>query len=511
MIKRILSNRMSFSASTANLGQPDNDVSSRSTVTEHSLPFRPGFPEGMTAAPERNLMVQDESSVGKVEERTPALAIPQHRGVDNQPQVMAASSGSLTKSSMTSLRSSVQSGFSLRRNHNRSVSSGEESRSTPFSSINFPITNELMRNQTNETEANIPIPIMRFETRRARFVQLGVMMLCLVLSLIITLTIGRGQLGISAASYMYNNAIVQTSVHKNAVSSYPKLSMPVLAAVIPSEIEQNMADVDEPSDIEEVRGNIVYWYIPKSGAKPLGILLFHCLGLVEASNIGSDHLEKELKILEDDELKIHYVNVDTTTREGIIHAQSLGLGLSGIADVIGTPLLSDIVNIFDASHRGRFFTIMRHPVDRASALFEDEKLMNPDLERMTIIDFVQSTKYQGNFLTRSLANKLSGELIDADFVLAKSMLHTKFIVGLYDRLGESFERFENYFGWSKLLMTDSTECMDVKTIPSEISTWDHHPASFLLPIVRENEYDIQLYTFAEQLFDLQANLTPYNT
>jgi len=483
---------MSFSA-----GQQDNDVSSRSTVTE--------FTHGVTKEPERNRMVQDETSVGRVGERTSAPVLPQHHGVDHQPQVMAVPSVSVTESIAASLRSSVLSRFSSRRNHSRSDSSEDESRRTPFSSINLPITN-----QANGNEANIPIPIMRFETRRARFIQLGVMMVCLVLSFIITLTIGRGQLGISAASYMFNNAIVQKSVHENAVSSYPKVSMPVLAAVIPSEVEQNMADVDEPNDIEEGGGNVVYWYVPKSGASPLGILLFHCLGLVEASNIGSDYLEKDLKILEDEDLKIHFVNVDTTTPEGIIHAKSIGLGLSGIADVIGTPLPSDIVNIFDTSHRGRFFTIIRHPVDRASALFEEEKLMHPDLDRMTIVDFVQSAKYQGNFLTRSLANKPSGELIDADLVLAKLFLQKKFIVGLYDRMGESFDRFRNSFGWSKLIMTDSKECMDVKTISSEIETkaFDDHPASFLLPIVKENEYDIQLYTFAEQLFELQSNLAP---
>jgi len=443
-------------------------------------------------------------------EETTASVGQQRSGVDGQHRV-ATTSGSLVESITASLRSSAPSSFSRRRSH--AESSDDDSRARPISTINFPIINESIRNilndrTFNENGSHIPIPMMPYESRSARFVQLAVMVLCLVSSLIITLVGGRGQLGISTASYLYNNAIVQKSVRQNVISNYPNLSMPVVAAVIPSEIERNMANVGEPFDTEQGRDSAVYWYVSKSGAKLVGVLLFHCLGLVEASNMGSAYAEQSLKVLEDEELMIHFVNVDTTTREGISHAKSVGLGLSGIADVIGTPLVSDIVNIFDPSHRGRFFTIMRNPIERASLLFEDEKLMNPGFD-LTIINFLQSTRYQGNFLTRSLTNKPSGEIIAADLLLAKSILLNKFIVGLYDKLEESFERFEKYFGWGELLMTDSTECVRANMASLEKSkSWDDHPSSYLLPIMRENEYDIQLYKFAEEVFELQSSLTP---
>jgi len=172
-------------------------------------------------------------------------------------------------------------------------------------------------------------------------------------------------------------------------------------------------------------------------------------------------------------------------------------------------LVSDIVHLFDPSHRGRFFTILRDPIDRASALFEEEKLKNHGLEEMTLTDFVQSTKYQDNFLTRSLTNKNPSDIInDDDLLSAKAILHNKFVIGLFDRMEESFVRFEKYFGWSDLIKTDSTrECIRINT-PKSTETFEVSPDLFSVPIIGQNAYDLQLYDYAKELFESQGSLIP---
>lgn len=170
-------------------------------------------------------------------------------------------------------------------------------------------------------------------------------------------------------------------------------------------------------------------------------------------------------------------------------------------------MVSDIVDLFDPSHRGRFFTILRNPIDRASALFEDEIRMNPDLNNWTLTDFVQSTKYQGNFLTRSLTNKNPSDIITSeDVVSAKKMLHDKFVIGLFDKMEESFIRFEKYFGWSNLIKTESiSNCIETN-MPRSTETLEGSPHIFSRPIISENAYDLQLYAYAKELFKLQDSL-----
>jgi len=91
-----------------------------------------------------------------------------------------------------------------------------------------------------------------------------------------------------AASLMYNKAI-QSQI-KDETNGYHKSSM---TAMTVSGFESNMADVGEAVDFEQGGAhNVVFWYVPKSGAKKLGFFFFQCLGLVEASNIGSDNVEK---------------------------------------------------------------------------------------------------------------------------------------------------------------------------------------------------------------------------
>ena len=65
-----------------------------------------------------------------------------------------------------------------------------------------------------------------------------------------------------------------------------------------------------------------------------------------------------------------FVNVDTTSQDGILRAAKLGLVASRKADMIFT---SDIYfagqHLFDRDHKGRIYAFFRNPVDRSVSKF----------------------------------------------------------------------------------------------------------------------------------------------
>jgi hypothetical protein len=66
---------------------------------------------------------------------------------------------------------------------------------------------------------------------------------------------------------------------------------------------------------------------------------------------------------------LSFVNVDTYTPKGIQRAKKLNLVASGLADVVISPLLYDTATLFTPTRKGRIFTMLRHPVERATSLF----------------------------------------------------------------------------------------------------------------------------------------------
>jgi len=361
------------------------------------------------------------------------------------------------------------------------------------------------RSSNDTSQFAIPLPKMPYESRKARFFQLGVLLLCFAISLIITLTCGRGALGLWATSLMYiSDAQKKDETTTSYIETYNSLShnsvTQPLSIHIPDNLEQNIADVTEAFGTEHNQDNPIFWFIPKSGAKVLGVVLFRCLQLVVASNHGVGFAEEKLEIFEDEVDSIRYVNVDTTTIDGITRAKQLDFASSGIADVTATTLISDIANLFDRKNRGRFFTLMRNPIDRTAALFEDEKQKN---EEINIADFIDSSQYQDNFMTRSLINKPVGILTDADLFLAQTILQKKIVVGLYERIEESLEKFVNYFDWNNMNKDKIQECLRIKVDFPQRShdVLEGHPGWFA--VIEKNRYDLLLYSFAEELFNLQ--------
>lgn len=127
--------------------------------------------------------------------------------------------------------------------------------------------------------------------------------------------------------------------------------------------------------------------------------------------------------------------------------------------------------------------------------------------------------FEDNILTRSLSGNFDTPLAKEDVYTAKEVLKRKFIVGLFDRMQESLERFEKFFGWN--LNVDSQKCQETevqRAISKQSSTNiysnsdEHegaHPSltsSELASLAERNRIDLSLFEFVKFLFAYQGRV-----
>lgn len=218
--------------------------------------------------------------------------------------------------------------------------------------------------------------------------------------------------------------------------------------------------------------------------------------------------------------QVSYVNVDTSTHQGISRARKLDLAPSGLADVVISPLLHEASSLFTPARRGRLFALFRHPVDRAASLFyflqETQMRLPPGgattndrpFADVTIEEFYERGLAEDNWVTRFLTNEFAkGELGEEDLEIAKEVLRRKCLVGLLDEPRESLERARRFFGWQPR-DDEERNCLESKME----GAWPmrlEHPAieegteAWRL-IVAANEFDLRLYEYARDLFAEQG-------
>eukprot|EP00565_Helicotheca_tamesis_P007572 CAMPEP_0185732632 /NCGR_PEP_ID=MMETSP1171-20130828/16929_1 /TAXON_ID=374046 /ORGANISM="Helicotheca tamensis, Strain CCMP826" /LENGTH=334 /DNA_ID=CAMNT_0028402171 /DNA_START=32 /DNA_END=1036 /DNA_ORIENTATION=+ len=281
-----------------------------------------------------------------------------------------------------------------------------------------------------------------------------------------------------------------------------------------------LRNVKEPIDTETDRA--IFWHIPKSGGTTLK-WYYGCLGLVIANEVSVSNghdTDESLQVWEHAN-GFKYVNADTTGLNGIDRAKSLGLGESGLADVMFTMFphqISELLFPSGSKYKGRFFTMIRHPIERSASMFyyrrvakhENENVYLPHLKNIDLATYLKRGGGDRNFMVSLLVNKLGGQVLTVeDLNTAKDMLRTKFLVGLTSKFEESVERFDHYFGYDRNGI--STECKEslypgknrygIPTDPIEEGSeeWD-----LLMDL---NDLDIQLYEYAVELFDQQRRLS----
>mmetsp|Transcript_29325 Transcript_29325/g.56105 ORF Transcript_29325/g.56105 Transcript_29325/m.56105 type:complete len:309 (-) Transcript_29325:374-1300(-) len=221
---------------------------------------------------------------------------------------------------------------------------------------------------------------------------------------------------------------------------------------------------------------------------------------------------KILQVIEINESK--YVNVDTTTVQGIQRAVDLGLATSSYADLVVSSYLHQSASLFDLHHQARAFLLLRNPIERATSMYYHRVHELGDLDpEISIEDFAQGNGIENNWMTRFLTDRMEGELTKADLEQAKDILKQKFMVGFIDDIEESIYRFMKYNRWKyaedeNQKMKEEDCVRDLAMVGSNIN-----PNEYELPkrgtqayalITWQTQFDTKLYEYGKELFDLQT-------
>ena len=147
--------------------------------------------------------------------------------------------------------------------------------------------------------------------------------------------------------------IFQFSLSPEIRNTYRNLTN---AIELPPHIEHNLIDKEEyfkliKENHQKIRSvTPFYWHVAKAGGTAVQNHYLKCYTLVTASEIGIKGHEGEdfLRIVHANGSTNH-MNVDISTKDGIMHAQDLHLVQSHIAQLIFSPLFdesTDFLNVF---------------------------------------------------------------------------------------------------------------------------------------------------------------------
>jgi len=275
----------------------------------------------------------------------------------------------------------------------------------------------------------------------------------------------------------------------------------------------------DPSDVP------MFFHIPKAGGSTVKDIIGTCHRFVMATETGvmDGHADdKEIEVVYPGGIgpkgqdRSPFVNVDTTTVEGITRANDMGFADSGLADAVVTYFLYEANELFTPTAKGRAFTVFRHPIDRAISMFyyiqvaDWEPTYDPSLKDMTIEEYAQSPKIENNWLTRQLSNKPEGDLADEDLDLAMEVIRRKFMVGLMSEIEATMERFERFFRWKYHVNPPNQEkCRETLLSGGSNSNSKNKknkpkPGSEAWELLSwQNQFDLRLYEYIESLFKEQ--------
>ena len=260
-----------------------------------------------------------------------------------------------------------------------------------------------------------------------------------------------------------------------------------------------------------------FFHVPRSGGMALQQIFGQCLGRVQATEAGAGdghgHDPALAVVVGVDGLP--YVNVDASNVPGLDRAARLGLGGSGLADVVTSSYLREAGALFDPGHRGRAFTVLRHPLERAVSTYHyrtrgDQADLSPDL---TLQAYAQGGDIENNWLTRYLTGRVEGHLTTEDLEAAMEVLETKFLIGLLEDGRESMHRILKYTGWeldgdsearARQEECISTYLMDGTNVgPVEYSLPRMGTQAYAM-ISWQIKYDLKLYSFAQEIYEKQT-------
>ena len=258
-----------------------------------------------------------------------------------------------------------------------------------------------------------------------------------------------------------------------------------------------------------------FFHVPRSGGQTIKDVVGLCLKKVQANSVGireGHDSDTALQVVTIDNAR--YVNVDTTNKLGIERAAMLGFSSMHMAEMVTSPyFLNSAKFLFTADNQGRAFVILRLPVHRAVSMYHYKKSIGLIEDSVTLENFAQGNGIENNWMTRFLTNALEGDLKKAHLDQAKKILSKKFLVGFLDDPEESMARAMKFMGWK--YDDDETKALEEQDcIARKLSDGtNRNPTEYELPkkgsqahalISWQTQFDMKLYEFAKQLFDIQT-------
>ena len=275
-------------------------------------------------------------------------------------------------------------------------------------------------------------------------------------------------------------------------------------------------DPFEPTDIP------VFWHIPKAGGSSIKDAMGGCHRFVQATEFGvtdGHDADTEVAIVyprvpgDADTDRSPFVNIDSSTVAGIQRAKAMGFADAQLANVVVSPFVYELNDLFTQTAKGRFFSVFRHPIDRAVSMFyyirvaDWEPSYKPELKDWTLEQYAQSDIVENNWMTRQLSNTLGGELTEENLSKAMEVVRRKFLVGLMSQIEPTMARAEKFFRWTfhvnppnqdacrERLMSGGANSnkANKKEGPKEgDEAWNL--------LAHQNNFDMRLYQYIEQLF-----------
>jgi len=290
------------------------------------------------------------------------------------------------------------------------------------------------------------------------------------------------------------------------------------------------------SEDDKVNDIPLFWGLSFAGGSIMESVAGQCLKFTQASDgKGMEDHEEDI-----DEMNLStilymgekYINVNLSTPGGIWSAQTLGLVTSGMADIIYSPLLHEISELFTPTNQGRLFIMVRHPVEREFARFrelktsrdDDSVLSKEEKEQMTYAMFAESEYVVDNWMTRALVQKGQSEQLTArDMYTSKEILRRKAVIGLYSDINGAIRHYARYFGWDAASNGDGLNKSTLTCFENAISEGinkDENTGALLglvddeakegsiawKRILDKNRYDYELFVYAEYLYNYQTTL-----
>jgi hypothetical protein len=258
-----------------------------------------------------------------------------------------------------------------------------------------------------------------------------------------------------------------------------------------------------------------YWQVPRCGGTTLKHIMGTCLKRVQAARAAADYCDMNSDELELCKTKSGiFVNADPSDHLGIQRSDKMGLVPSGMADVVVSSRILHAATLFDKEHKGRIFTILRDPVERAVSTFYYlqhaywERHYRPEYKDMTVLDYAAQPDTSNNWMTRWLTGKnAEPHLTRDDLAFAKELLRRKFLILLTEEMSTSVQRLMHYMGWeiADEDMDEARECLLAATSKkgghnkNEHNSIDKESAEYQA-LSQINSLDIELYEYAKELF-----------